>query len=369
MIVDGRNGGTVELMENLLVIRRQGVASFLTQGLKGEKRIPYSSITSVQFKEAGFTTGYIQFGVTGAIESRGGVWDATTDENTVLFTKEAAEDFRRLRDIVEDRAARARSGSVPPAQSQSPSVVEELTRLADLRDRGALSEEEFAKQKAVVLSKQASSDGQQQASMSPKLTSSLRSPVDATRKLPAKKSAVGRIAGVGCLVLLGILVLLTMIDSRIERTFQNADSGAPSAAVAVAPASLDKSEPVQKDFVSTQAARSLDEPIIIGSNGPKMDACGSNGRVVGLDARGDNFLAVKSGPRMNASRIDKLGPAFELYVCGTSKDGKWLGVVYQAGGQLSTDCGVTSPVATARAYSGRCQSGWVYSKYVDVYAG
>ena len=75
--------------KNLLVIRRKGLGSFLTQGLKGEKRISYSSIRSVQFKEAGFTTGYIQFGIAGGIENRGGVWDATTDENTVLFTKEA----------------------------------------------------------------------------------------------------------------------------------------------------------------------------------------------------------------------------------------------------------------------------------------
>ena len=91
MLFNGLNGGTVELLDNVLVIRRKGFGSFLTQGMKGEKRIPYSSITSVQFKEAGFTTGYIQFGIAGGIESRGGVWDATTDKKILSFSR------RRLR--------------------------------------------------------------------------------------------------------------------------------------------------------------------------------------------------------------------------------------------------------------------------------
>lgn len=153
MLFNGLNGGTVELLDNVLVIRRKGLGSFLTQGMKGEKRIPYSSITSVQFKEAGFTTGYIQFGIAGGIESRGGVWDATTDENTVLFTKAAADAFRHLRDLVEDRAAEARGQtSTTPSRSASPSgISEELGRLADLRDRGVLTDDEFKDQKARLL--------------------------------------------------------------------------------------------------------------------------------------------------------------------------------------------------------------------------
>ena len=111
------------------------------------------------------------------------------------------------------------------------------------------------------------------------------------------------------------------------------------------------------------------QPVTVGLKGPDLDACGSNGRVVGLDPAGDNFLAVKSAPRMDASRIDKLGPASELYVCNASQNGKWLGVVYSADGQLSENCDVRSPVATAQHYAGRCRSGWVYSRYVDVYAG
>ncbi|WP_288413525.1 DUF4429 domain-containing protein [uncultured Sphingomonas sp.] len=155
MIFDGFNGGTVELLDDLLVIRRQGLRSALNHGLKGEKRIPYSSITSVQFKEPGMTTGYIQFGIAGGIESRGGVMAATQDENTVLFTAKAKDDFRRLRDLVERRSSDARSGTRPSAAVASVPVVnvgEELTRLADLRDRGVLTDEEFEMQKIRLLS-------------------------------------------------------------------------------------------------------------------------------------------------------------------------------------------------------------------------
>lgn len=230
MLFDGRNGGTVELLENVLVIRRKGVASFLTQGLKGEKRIPYSSITSVQFKEAGFTTGYIQLGLAGGIESRRGVWDATTDENTVLFTKAAAEDFRRLRDIVEERAAVARGGhSTSVSAAPTKDVAEELGRLADLRDRGVLTEDEFAEQKQRLLGKAASQpEGRPslwQASSPTPPTSNLGSRKTAsTERGDEKKGGFGKALGIGCLSLLGIFVLLAALGSGIEPTDNSMES-------------------------------------------------------------------------------------------------------------------------------------------------
>ena len=118
-----------------------------------------------------------------------------------------------------------------------------------------------------------------------------------------------------------------------------------------------------------EGSGNLRDPVIVGRGGPNLDACGSNGRVVGLNPNGDNFLAVKSSPRLNARRIDKLGPSYDVYVCDGSKDRKWLGIVYEPDGQPSANCGVTSSVATPRPYAGRCQSGWVDSKYIEVYAG
>ena len=122
----------------------------MTQGLKGEKRIPYSSITSVQFKAAGLTNGYIQFGVAGGLESRGGVFAATSDENTVMFRRKAGDQFLHLRDIVEQRAERARHGG---QQNITPAIspIAELTQLAELHRQGILTDDEFSRQKARLL--------------------------------------------------------------------------------------------------------------------------------------------------------------------------------------------------------------------------
>jgi hypothetical protein len=218
VLFDGRNGGIVELLDNVLVIRRKGVASFLTQGLKGEKRIPYASIMSVQFKEAGFTTGYIQFGVGGGIESRGGVWDATTDENTVLFTKAAAEDFRRLRDIVEDRSAAARGGRSAQPQTAAPSnVAEELGRLADLKERGVLTDEEFNAQKARLLGTAPAGANPAPQPGQAAHTRDIRrlaadSPIQETRS-----NGIGKSIGIGCLVLAGLFFLISLIGAMGAR--------------------------------------------------------------------------------------------------------------------------------------------------------
>lgn len=366
MIFDGRNGGTVELLDNVLVIRRQGFASFLTQGLKGEKRIPYSSITSVQFKEAGFTTGYIQFGLAGGIESRGGVWDATTDENSVLFTRDASAEFHRLREIVEQRADTARAGGAHMSASRATSISEELTRLADLRDRRVLTDDEFAEQKAAVLGKTPMELPSGSTSPQPKppitQTQVNRGP---EHHLESKQKRTARIFGLGCLGVIGVFMLLSAIGSRVVPTSGTTASNMSNGQ----DASLQTEVTPSRDSAEAPVLASLLQPVMVGLNGSNLDACGSNARVVGLSAEGDNFLAVKSAPRLDARRIDKLGPAFELYVCERSKDGKWLGVVYEPDGETSANCGVTSPVSTPRPYSGRCQSGWVYSKYVEIYAG
>ena len=68
-------------------------------------------------------------------------------------------------------------------------------------------------------------------------------------------------------------------------------------------------------------------------------------------------------------RVAKLGPDAEVYVCEISADGQWLGVVYDPNGLTTARCGVTRAVDVAKPYTGPCQSGWVFGKYVDVYAG
>lgn len=75
----------LDVNESSITIRRKGMLNFINQGLKGEKAIPLSSIRAIQIKKPGLTSGYIQFSITGGNESKGGVFEATADENTVMF--------------------------------------------------------------------------------------------------------------------------------------------------------------------------------------------------------------------------------------------------------------------------------------------
>jgi hypothetical protein len=98
-----------------------------------------------------------------------------------------------------------------------------------------------------------------------------------------------------------------------------------------------------------------------------MDACAAQGKVVGLDPKGDNFLSVRGGPGGKPFReIARLHGGQVVSIC--QGKGVWLGVVYGAAG-ASQECGVATAIARARPYHGPCSSGWVHKRYIDVIAG
>lgn len=115
----------------------------LYHGFVGEKRIPYGSITAVQFKEAGsWLAGFIQFSIKGGIEWRGQV---NQDENALQFDKGENAQFLTLRAFVQAKVAAAN------APQSSSSMADELAKLAALRDQGVLDGAEFAAAKARLL--------------------------------------------------------------------------------------------------------------------------------------------------------------------------------------------------------------------------
>jgi len=137
------NTKTIRLAADGIAIK----AASWAHGFKGEKMVPFRSITTVQFKEPGWmTAGYIQFGVLGGIESGGGLAAAVNDENSVLFDKPELEAFKELRQIVEARCGAAAQPVAAPS-----SVADELKKLAELLSQGILSQAEFEAQKAKLL--------------------------------------------------------------------------------------------------------------------------------------------------------------------------------------------------------------------------
>lgn len=140
----------LEVYEDRLAITPKGVLAFFNKGLKGRKEIPFASIVAIQLKKHDYlSNGYIQFTISGGIESRGGIFAAVRDENTVVFRGEqnnALADEICLWINKQPDAAR----SIKPTNS-TPTLSSELEKLASLRDSGILSNEEFTAAKTKLL--------------------------------------------------------------------------------------------------------------------------------------------------------------------------------------------------------------------------
>ena len=118
-------------------------------------------------------------------------------------------------------------------------------------------------------------------------------------------------------------------------------------------------------FAATACASPV-APIRIGGSA-EVDACSALGKVMGLKVTGDGFLAVRSGPKHSFDKIDEIVNEQLVFICDSSYNGNWLGIVYSPSGD--DNCGVTSPIEDRHAYSGPCKMGWVNSKWIEVVAG
>jgi hypothetical protein len=141
----------VSLDDHFIVIRSLSQQARVSRG-RGEKRIPINAIQAVQWHPPGKRLlGFIELTVAGGVErqSKFGsrTLDAARNENAITFSKADEPAFTWLRDTL---LARISHSSVAPTVSHS-SITTDLTRLADLRDRGALSDDEFQAQKARIL--------------------------------------------------------------------------------------------------------------------------------------------------------------------------------------------------------------------------
>lgn len=117
--------------------------------------------------------------------------------------------------------------------------------------------------------------------------------------------------------------------------------------------------------VFAASAQDARVPVVVGQV-KEIDACPSWGEVAGLQ---HSTLAVRSGPGTSYPQLDALQNGQGLYLCDSSTDGEWEGVVYMPGKNTPPDCAVSSSVPTQRAYAGPCRFGWVRSKWVKLTAG
>ena len=109
-------------------------------------------------------------------------------------------------------------------------------------------------------------------------------------------------------------------------------------------------------------------PVRIGEGGPSFAACAYTARVVNASGGGEASLAVRAAPFVEADEVRRLSDGTKLFACTRSIDQRWQGVVVPPAEAPDSDCGVTSPVGSARDYAGPCTSGWVASAFVRLTA-
>ena len=143
LMAKGVNGQLSVVGNRIKISRRGFMAAMGGLRTKGDKEILISTISSIQMKKAGLTNGYIQFTFLGGREAKGGVWQATKDENTVVFNGRQQREFEALKERIES----IRDAPIPTPSSG----LDDLERLAELKDRGVITDTEFEAKKRQIL--------------------------------------------------------------------------------------------------------------------------------------------------------------------------------------------------------------------------
>jgi hypothetical protein len=140
----------MELDSDRIIIRRRGMANALAVGLNGERTILISTLTAIQMKPAGlFSPGYILFSYAGSKPFLGGVIEATQDPDAFIFDPASNDQVAAFKAKVEKIMRDSRQSATA---SNSPATLgDELRKLAELKQQGILSQEEFDMAKKKLL--------------------------------------------------------------------------------------------------------------------------------------------------------------------------------------------------------------------------
>lgn len=147
-------GSTLEVYDKYLVINHMQVGSLMTNiargGALGGKKINFTDLTSVQFREpSGFTVGFIQFAYPGSIENKGGITAMINDENSIPIQPNMVEQAREIVQFIENKREELKSSNNNSGSSYS--EADELKKFKELLDSGAITQEEYDAKKKQIL--------------------------------------------------------------------------------------------------------------------------------------------------------------------------------------------------------------------------
>lgn len=144
--------GTLLVDDDKVVIKKK--KHLVTFGKVGDRTMFYSDIASVEFKKSGLTGGYMKFIVAGANETKVkgrtiGNGTSFKDQNSIMFKAFEKRD-QEVYDFIMQKIAEAKRGNGGTVMQQS-SNLDEIKKLAELKEMGAISETEFEEQKKKLL--------------------------------------------------------------------------------------------------------------------------------------------------------------------------------------------------------------------------
>ena len=151
--------GKISVYKDYLIISRHGLFAFATQGgYKGDRTIYYKDLTAIEYKKPSLVSnGYFQFILAGTSQTRASVGifgsslKSAKDENTIIlraFNSKIPPLSEKVNEILQERLKVVKSSATQTINT-SQSLADEIAKLAELKGKGLLDDEEFmiAKQK------------------------------------------------------------------------------------------------------------------------------------------------------------------------------------------------------------------------------
>lgn len=130
-------------------------AGFSSGAMMGQKckSYEYSDISSIECS-CGMTQGRVQLTVAGSLEVRQpGLGNAYQAENIVHFSSSEKDIFQQATNLIRQEISKAKRGNIFVQQSQADDIPTQIKKLAELKDLGILSNDEFEAKKKDLLSK------------------------------------------------------------------------------------------------------------------------------------------------------------------------------------------------------------------------
>lgn len=143
--------GQLEVYENKIVIKRNGLASRSIHGKCGDKSIPINSIKYVSLREwTIWKRGEIEFGLN-SVPAKVNIFDSNKNrENCIIFTGEYNDTAIKIKEYLEQRISEINNNSSSTSDKNF-DVCDEIQKYKKLLDIGAITQDEYDLKKKQLL--------------------------------------------------------------------------------------------------------------------------------------------------------------------------------------------------------------------------